>query len=423
MKEQIDYKIVNRIKQVFDQYEDSTANAGWIELRKSYPTRNRRPIILWLSTIAAVIFLATGLWVAYSYQQNKEIKPSMKDRVLAEKKMPVISDPQKNKTNKIVITKSQEIKLKTQNGYVKKVIKLNTTLSKSILPDVTSHPGNPKTKDSLGYENLPVDKLSESILNAQKAAIRIDADNFAVVAIYPVKMKTNNAVFVPALQNPDPKKDLKTNKNKPLALTVFAGSYFNYAEGSEDLLNFGAGFLSDIRISKNLKLSTGVSLASNRLSYNQKIPLATSDYRSLKQLNSSNLTSISNYNASLLALDIPLNLKLQFFPESDKVYVSAGLISGTYLNETYSFQYRYFSPASGSYASRIMNQKSNKKFNDFDLGRTLNLAVGFSTRFGKTQTVSFEPFLKYPLGGLGSENIKFGSTGLNLKFHFQSANK
>ena len=60
---------------------------------------------------------------------------------------------------------------------------------------------------------------------------------------------------------------------------------------------------------------------------------------------------------------------------------------------------------------------------DFDLMRTLNVSFGFNTRLSKKQSLTIEPFLKYPLGGLGSENIRFGASGINVKLNFNTAKK
>jgi hypothetical protein len=208
------------------------------------------------------------------------------------------------------------------------------------------------------------------------------------------------------------------------AFSVVAGSYFNFSEGSENQLNFGAGLLSDIRLSKNLKLSTGLALASNTLKYTEgnDVPeTATSSFDSPKAISvAGSLKTITSMNASLLALDIPLNLKYQFIPESDQFYLSAGISSGTYLSESYNYQYRNFNMATGVYINQTRDQELKQQLNTFDLGKTLNLSLGLSSGLGKTRTLSIEPFLKYPLGGLGSENIRFGSTGINLKLHFKT---
>ena len=426
MKEPVDNKVINRIKQVFDEFEDPTAAAGWMELRKKYPERNRRPLILWLSSAAAILMLATGWWFINLYEQTGLKETDKKERIFVEKKENPSINTQEKETADNLSGKLQVTRPNQKSTYVKIPDKPLPSVSKPFISENSTDPILPITPGKPISEELIALKLPEDIQKSKASEIQITPVDIAFIKIDPVKKQANSSTLKSdEIFSSDKNENKKDNKSRKLALTVFAGSYFNYSEGSENQLNFGAGFLSDIRISKNLKLSTGMSLASNSLSYKQGIPQAASEYlnASKPQLSSGNLTSITSYNASLLALDIPVNLKFQFVPESDKVYVVAGLSSGTYLNETYNYQYRFFNPASGSYSSQSQDQELRKQLNDFDLGRTLNLSFGLSTGFGKTQTISIEPFLKYPLGGLGSENLRFGSTGINLKLHFKPAKK
>jgi hypothetical protein len=286
---------------------------------------------------------------------------------------------------------------------------------------VTENEQNQVPEEAPAFESPADIKLSKTASLVLKRP-----ENFALIPIQPAKKQTYIKEFNPEPVEPEDKDESSGQKSKKLALSVFAGSYFNYSEGSENQLNFGAGFLSDIRLSRNLKLSTGVSIASNSLNYDSAQELPSEAYHSFssaKDASPGNLTTITSYNASLLTLDIPVNIKYQFVPESDKLYVSAGLSSGTYLNETYAYEYRNFSTATGNYVSQTQDQKIKKQLNDFDLGRTLNLSLGLSTGFGKAQVLSIEPFLKYPLGGLGSENLRFGSAGINLRMRFTPQKK
>jgi hypothetical protein len=52
----------------------------------------------------------------------------------------------------------------------------------------------------------------------------------------------------------------------------------------------------------------------------------------------------------------------------------------------------------------------------------LNLAIGFGYPVGNNRLI-LEPFLKYPLDGLGSQNLRFGAGGINLKFNFPTLGK
>ena len=130
--------------------------------------------------------------------------------------------------------------------------------------------------------------------------------------------------------------------------------------------------------------------------------------------------TFKNYNANLVGLDVPVNLKYEFNPQKNDIYVSAGFSSGTFINESYTYLYSY--PSFNSTEAQTKNETTSKSFNSFYFAKTLNFAVGMGYPFGKNRLV-IEPFLKYPLDGLGSQQLKFGAGGLNLKFNFDGAKK
>ncbi|XHR95866.1 hypothetical protein ACFJIV_03980 [Mucilaginibacter sp. UC70_90] len=61
-------------------------------------------------------------------------------------------------------------------------------------------------------------------------------------------------------QDQPKKPDMDMNERR-VKFSVYAATFFNYAKGSQNQVNAGAGFTSDIKLSKNLKLSTGLALA------------------------------------------------------------------------------------------------------------------------------------------------------------------
>jgi hypothetical protein len=131
--------------------------------------------------------------------------------------------------------------------------------------------------------------------------------------------------------------------------------------------------------------------------------------------------TIRNYNASLVGLDIPINIKYEFNPQKTDAYISMGLSSGTFIDESYTYKYNYPSFLSDK-LQQTQNETTGKSFGSFYFAKTLNVAFGIGYPFGKNRLV-IEPFLKYPLDGLGSQNLKFGAGGLNLKLNFQSSHK
>jgi hypothetical protein len=170
---------------------------------------------------------------------------------------------------------------------------------------------------------------------------------------------------------------------KKVNFSVYAATYFNYAEGSTNQINAGAGITSDFRLSRKLKLSTGVALAQNTLNYNSAAPSAANSMMAaapaLKQealfATTAVLPVFKNYSANLVGLDIPINIKYEFNPQKNDTYISAGLSSGTFIDENYTYNYTYSNGA--SYTSNAQDQQtSHNSFNNFYFAKMLNLSFG-----------------------------------------------
>lgn len=188
-----------------------------------------------------------------------------------------------------------------------------------------------------------------------------------------------------------------------------------------------------MRITGNLKLSTGLAIAQNRLNYNDNnLPnptqheaafaglAAAAALSSGKSLTgdgtmqsmvryATTLNGTKNYNASLVGFDIPVNLKYEFNPKKTDSYIAAGVSSGTFITETYRSVYTYSTVSKES--------DTHNSFSGFDLAKTLNVSFGVGYPLGKNRLI-IEPFFKYPLDGLGAQQIKFGASGVNLRLHF-----
>jgi len=99
MDDQFDKDLKNRIREVFDNYEDPTADEGWLQLRKKFPEeQSNRRAILWLwRSAAAVLFLllsiGLGLWLNHKplptqNLANKPVKHQQPINSIAAKQKP-----------------------------------------------------------------------------------------------------------------------------------------------------------------------------------------------------------------------------------------------------------------------------------------------------------------------------------------------
>ena len=518
MDEQFDDELKKRIREVFDNFEDPSADEGWLQLREKYPEEkpNRRAIawMWWAAAALLFSFLGIGLWiftkndqpVKYSVKHTKHpqsenlaatknqrdttaktaqvhakntVKPNVNDIASTSSNMPKKSaTTNKNKpaiiTNPIISNDNtgRGTRLaKTVNGHKKNVNQApsqqlaatgaknkikpdvdNIALTRSNTPktpaaidkSITVAVINPKiSNDTAGkktYIAKTVDSSKKTINQspAQQLATTNQANNSNSVIVKPKQpAKSINDM----LAEDQAVKTKTIQKDKTVRLAVYAGTYFNYAKGSNNQVNAGIGVTADIKITDNLKLVTGITVAQNSLNFSTSIPTSTaqtsiaqtsfsslgiaaaapSEFSINSLVTEASVPAFKNYDASMVGLDIPLDLKYELNPQKNDIYFLAGLSSGTFINETYTYQYNYpalYSPT----LQQVQEETTRKSFNSFYFGKTLNLAFGVGYPLGKNRIV-LEPFLKYPLDGLGSQNIRFGAGGVNLKFNFQSTKK
>jgi hypothetical protein len=506
MDDQLDNDLRDRIREVFDNYEDTTADEGWLLLRERFPVqeKQRRPVYLWWASAAAVLllFLSIGLWIA-SNKNNvnnngqtysaKPVKPPLPQSNAADSieqkeaplQPPVITkqspatnlagnngaQPPAKKLNPAngaavnspnVLANNNALNKPAGNAIVNQPVTTVPAFTPVPVSQATANPVNGTAKTITPIVQLadntatnpPSGKKADSVKSvlpqnntqqyANNPAVQPPVNTnpvkttpaAATPSVVKVKPKTNSMEALLASESDQPKKPDIEPKERRVKFSVYAATFFNYAKGSQNQVNAGAGFTSDIKLSKNLKLSTGLALAQNTLNYNKNQPsngaAAVSFSPSLSTTYSavadfskvSSAPSFRNYNANLIGLDIPVNLKYEFNPQKNDTYISAGLSSGTFINEAYTASYSYPGLAQAAGVQpQTSDETTHKSFNSFYFAKTLNVAFGVGYPLGKSNRIIIEPFLKYPLDGLGSQQIKFGAGGLNLKLNFTTHKK
>ncbi|MXV15586.1 hypothetical protein [Hufsiella ginkgonis] len=487
-----DKKLADHIRDVFDDYSEDGAAEGWQELRKKYPERdNRRPLVWWLSSAAAILVVGAATWLsipvnspvkktgsetaATKYNQPSPApgdssahiaRGTVKTATLPAKEPGNMSTKttERSALNKSTATGPVKIAnaanrvrnkentiIKPEEGHPDQVVK-SPAASLPTSPDAIAGvraqvqlpylPGAPVT--SAGAELSPGE--FEKILGNRVASLDIiPAIPVANNSIQPAVVQPLTSVVVAhtRLQGtldsaralpPLPPAIARTIKQPKFPFGIYAASFFSYANGSTSQLNLSAGITSDFKLSPRLKLSTGIGLARNDLSFERGVPQSSSNLFSTAanpaQLAQNGLygnsgqsfyLALDSYDAHFIGLDLPVNLKYTFPQRKYQFFMSAGLSSYTFIDEKYVTSYSVITPGTnaGMAATNLPLQETvNKSFSTFDVAGTLNLSVGFGYPVGKKAGLSVEPFLKYPLKGMGYEKIPFGSGGVSLKFNF-----
>lgn len=444
-EEKLNNDLKNRIREVFDDYTDTGADEGWLQLRQKFPVKEKESGLGWLwYAAAAAILLFSAIWLipgtdktkpviahiqnkGFDKQKKNEIPPSVDtiqqpaDRIVKTTGMNVAgSAPSATNTRQLPVTPSADVTaLSVTSNSVLQTVASSEKQHNAISPGADS--------SITIAANSPADKLAN------------DTGKHIVNTTIPPAIDHKKDIYDLLAQksgNQDEQK--KKTGNKPV-ISVYAATYFNYAKGSDNHINVGGGFTSDFHLTNKLKLSTGLAIAQNTFNYNNGTEpnsqqheaayatlakevakangspiIGDGSTKSLAVL-ATNMGGTKSYNASLIGLDIPVNLKYEFNPQKSDAYVSAGLSSGTFINETYRAVY--------SYSQVSKESDTHNSFSGFDVAKTLNLSFGVGYPLGKNNRLIVEPFFKYPLDGLGEQHIRFGSGGVNLKLNFRSLKK
>ncbi|WP_295791920.1 hypothetical protein [Mucilaginibacter sp.] len=459
MDDQLDNDLKNRIREVFDNYEDTTADEGWLLLREKFPAQRKRRGIIWLWWSAAAIllaFLGIGLWMNRKHIQPKDeivkkVTQQPKHENLAIRKVakdtadnaaPAVHNKAAGKFNNMAVNRRNHTKPDSNNqaALVKPAVSPNNATNQNIVNQLAKKPAN--LQQIPGNVAVPSNTPAVAALPKNPAAntlatpdVPVNSPNAAKTpATVTAQQKQPGKTIMDMFANDKGKQPDKKDADVPdkkVKFGVYAGTYFNYSKGSDNQVNLGAGVTSDIKISKNLKVVTGISIAQNSMSYggfptalaSAKSNLTTPSSYGVQAANitAASTPTVKNYNASLVGLDVPVNLKYEISPDKSDAYISLGLSSGTFINESYSYKYNYPSFLSSSLQA-TRDQTTGNSFNSFYFAKTLNVAFGVGYPFGKNRLI-IEPFLKYPLAGMGSQDLRFGAGGVNLKFNFLSSHK
>ena len=475
-KENFDEELKNRIKQIFEEYDDGTADEGWNRLREKFPEKNRRDYFFWwIASVAALLLGILLFWFSSSNVANKDSKIVKQQPKKVGLKLQHTDSVYKNLTSnqKLSATKIRPDTKATSSANTKKtpvktvlpIIANRLSIQSQVQPQKTEQAetetkGQVKTETNLLNNTVFTGIKKVSVADSAAKKTKVDVASLAAFSskhqqeIIAQKASISSAAFIDSSQkkpqqiiakttNPVNKsviakkaETVKKLSGKPLkfGFGLFAGVHLNYAKGSNNQLGLGAGVFTDFRVAKNFKLSTGLGLLQNKLSYSQGVPvnsqLAANSYSAIAAqpvavTSSVQTSSLKSMDASLLALDIPVNLTYTFLPGKNSISVSAGLSSNTFAREVYNYHYAVFTAANTGLAAAGTSMQvlqDRKNFSHFNFAKTLNLAAGFTYPLNKKE-LQIEPFLKYPLGGLGSQQLKFGSAGINLKMNLQSFKK
>lgn len=167
-----------------------------------------------------------------------------------------------------------------------------------------------------------------------------------------------------------------------------------------DAISANIGVVLGVPLSGRFSLVTGMIWADKVYGAKPEDYAPSPDYWSGKPLP-------STIEAVCRVLDIPLNLQYKLLnKDKDVVALQAGLSTYIMLKEEYTYNYTY---SSKPYSKKIAYSNESRH-----LFAVQNLSVSYSRKISPALSVGIEPFIKIPLTGIGTGNVKLTSAGLFL---------
>ncbi len=449
MKEQFDKRLVEKIRDSFQDHEEAFDPREWEKFSHAYfnkPNKRKRIAYwpFWFSGIAASLLLLF-FFLPFEKQIDEGLtalknEPTVIRGLAPQKvdKVPSVIDENESSLEEIEpnVSESSVARLSHQ-----KVEGFSSSSSKRVAYEGVEKIGA-TSKESFFADDSPsiefvlpeINLITESSVTNLDAMVAISNPN-KEEEIDEEKAKA----WVEKWKNGE--QEAKTNSEtivkrtkdqNPFRLGVIGGpqSASNQVSG----MQFGGGVISEFSLSDKLKIDVGVTYAHQSVEANSSSNLPesmTARASTATEANSFTNNYIgSEYTLSYSGLDIPINLKYKVFDKKNtNMYLITGLSSMVYLDqrgsETFSVDSKFTSNAVGDLQFASTVQEYTESYSpvsgdsNVDLGKMLNLSFGYEYNLMNGTYLSIEPFYKLPLGSLTFTNQQFYIGGVNLRMNFQ----
>jgi hypothetical protein len=272
---------------------------------------------------------------------------------------------------------------------------LNKPVATAVLPGAiankTAEPKQPDENPAANKQNDVADKPGTAVTPAGLAALQPEKK----------AVKTDSVAEQKTTAEPVAKKNAPAKKKSSLFLSFSAGPDMSFVSSEK------AG---------SVKLLTGLGLGYN---YKDRLTLRTGFYTARKIYTAGGdaynppagfsqfYPYLEKVDANCKVYEIPVALSYNFARKGSRnFFVSGGLSTLLMKEETYNYYYKY-TPNGRTYTNKWTVKNENKHF--FSV---LTLSGGYQRSIGKRVSLTAEPYLKLPLGGVGYGRVKLNSGGV-----------
>jgi|SRR5690554_487602 len=434
MKEQFDKKLIEKIKISFEDHEEPFNPQEWEKLSHAYfhPAKKKK-LVYWpflISGVAASLLLMFVFWpIGDDLQKNvqtiadsitiegKQFEKIELPRDIAPENL-AIADPKTPEAMEAPTNFPVEETAGTSESSRQVIVPIDADPSYAAASLNQMAPQFERSKEIL--QDINKNAANEKIGNS---VIAYDNDSQAAQQ-YLEQWKSEGQTTESLVR------EKNNSNNVRLGFTVGPQTSSNPVAG----MSLGAGVMSEFSFSNRLKLDVGIAYASHSMVPDNSLP-STATMDSPKSEMFSSLTNSprligSNAELNFSGLDIPVNLKYKVMDkEKSGLFLITGLSSMVYLNQQTTETVAVNSYFNANTSGDLEFQRSVQEFtheagpedtaDGVDLGRMLNLSVGYEYNLKNGTYLSIEPYYKLPLGDMTFANQQFSIGGLNLRMNFR----
>lgn len=237
-----------------------------------------------------------------------------------------------------------------------------------------------------------------------------EVEKLPTTSIVITSLTPDNAAFMTSV--PEAPKPVADSSNRPYPerersstfgsslqlLLVMAPDVTTIRFSDPEAISTNAGLLVGIPLAGRFSLMTGALWANKVYEAYPDNYRPTPDFWDGKKLPSS-------IDADCRVLDVPLNISYRLLGnEKNTVALQAGVSSYFMLKETYRYNYTY-----GAEPYSRTSEFKNENSHWFGVQ---NVSVSYSRKLSPVFSVGVEPFVKFPLSGIGAGHVKLTSAGV-----------
>ena len=273
-----------------------------------------------------------------------------------------------------------------------------STSTSTTVPDrLTTVPASASVPDrSAASDRLTASDRSAVPNRFEAAKTTISAKRATMPPAYAVNIPVKN---IPAAATP--KKDKKKKPSFFYAGLLAAPDLSTVKMQSVKGMGTTFGLLLGYQLNAHWAIETGI--------YDDRKKYYTEgDYFDKSKMGRLRYANLLNVDGVCNMWEIPINIRYNL-NTSDRIrwFATAGLSTYLMTHENYDYQYNW----NGGTTMTSSWQGANTSKYPFSI---LNLSFGYEQRLGKIGNLRLEPYIRVPLGGIGTGNLPIMSAGLNI---------